>query len=604
MEYEILMNLALIFLSGLVAQWLAWRFKLPSILLLLIAGFFLGPFTGLLNVDRIFGDMLVPLVSLSVAIILFEGGLSLNMADLKNIGKEVRNLLSIGIGITFVLVALSAHFFLKFDWHISILLSSILVVTGPTVIVPLLNHIRPVGKVGSILRWEGIVIDPIGVTLAVLIFEIIQVKDPISVPLLTSLAIIKTIVIGGGVGYVFIWIFKRLLKANLVPEMLHNAFALTLVVVAFSISNELQKESGLLTVTLMGILLASQRTASINKIIEFKENLQVLIISCLFIVLASRLQLSDLNHFNWNSMVFIGSLIFIIRPLSVFFSTLKSSLTWREKVFLMGMAPRGIVAAVVASLFAIELNAFGNSEAMNIVPLVFFTIMITVAVYGLTGGPLAYLLKLAHPNPQGILIVGGQNWALHLSKILQQFGFQVHIIDTNYKHITKAQSMDIKATHTNILAENVFDEVSLDGIGKLMALTPNAEVNTMATLRFASLLGRDQVYQLSTEHKHAFSKKKMSDQLKGRILFSLGMTYEFISNEIANGALFRAKKIENADPSTINLQKVFEIPLLAIDNSGTLKVFATDNAPVLKNGESLIYLDCTASREKEISYSE
>jgi len=603
METEILTGFALIFFAGLIGQWMAWRFQLPSILLLLIFGFILGPVTGLLDVNRIFGSILVPLVSISVAIILFEGGLNLNRQDLKSIGKEVRNLLSVGVLFSLILISLSAHYFLNLDWPLSIFLSSILVVTGPTVIIPLLSQIRPKSKVSSILRWEGIVIDPIGVMLAVLVFEVILLEDPFQVPALTLIAILKTAIIGAGIGYFFSWVLKHLLKNHLIPDSLQNAFALTFVVVAFVVSNLFQEGSGLLTVTIMGILLANQKLANIEKIIEFKENLQVLIISSLFIILASKLKLSDLTIIDKNSSYFLASLIFVIRPLSVFISTWKGSLNWKEKLFLMWMAPRGIVAAMIVSVFAVELANFGYPEFQQLIPIVFLVILVTVAVYGLTSGPLAYLLKLADPNPQGILIVGAHDWAIQIAKFLKNSDFKIKMVDTNAQHIFNAKNAEIDAVQANILAESIVEEFNFNDIGKLLAITSNGEVNAMSALRFSSLFGRAHVYQLSTEHKYSQGKKEMAGHLRGRILFSSGMTYEFIAEQISKGAQIKMKKMSSEDQKNPWKPQSLEIPLFLIDSSRGLQIFAMDNAPTLKSGQTLIYLDCTQTYQEKLPIS-
>jgi len=276
--------------------------RMPSILFLLVFGFLAGPVTGLLDPDALLGELLLPIVSISVAIILFEGGLTLRLEELREIGGVVLALVTLGAIVTWSLAAAAAHFVLGLEVQVAVLLGAVLVVTGPTVIGPLLRHVRPTGRVADILKWEGIVIDPIGALLAVLVFE-------------------------------------------------------ALLVGAFVLSNHLQAESGLFAVTLMGLVLDNQKHVAVKHILDFKENLSVLIISALFILLSDRLEPSHFSHFGMESVLFLAILIFVARPTSVLTSTLRSDLDWRERLFLSWMAPRGIVAAAVASVFALKLSA-------------------------------------------------------------------------------------------------------------------------------------------------------------------------------------------------------------------------------------------------------
>ncbi|MFQ5798761.1 MAG: cation:proton antiporter, partial [Bacteroidota bacterium] len=327
---DLLIGLASIIVLGIVAQWLAWRLRLPSILLLLILGFIAGPVTGILNPDALLGDLLVPLVSVSVAVILFEGGLSLRIAELRETGSVVRNLISVGALVTWVISAGAAALILGLDFALAVLLGAILVVTGPTVIVPLLRQVRPVARVGSILKWEGILIDPMGAMLAVLVFEAILSGGFQEASTLAVMGVLKTVFIGGSVGALGAGVIILLLKRYWIPDYLHNAVSLMMVVSVFTASNFLQAESGLLAATLMGVVLANQKAVAVKHIIEFKENLRVLLISSLFILLAARLQVNDLNYIGASGLAFLGVLVLIARPAAVGLSALGSEMSWRE----------------------------------------------------------------------------------------------------------------------------------------------------------------------------------------------------------------------------------------------------------------------------------
>lgn len=592
MEAEILIAVSAIVGIGVTTAWLASQIKLPSILLLILAGLIAGPYLGFLHPDEILGDFLNPVISLSVAIILFEGALSLNIAELKRIGTAVRGLLTAGVIVTFVLATVAAYYFLKLDWLLATLLGSLLVVTGPTVITPLMRQIRPKGKLAAVLKWEGIVIDPIGVTLAVLVFEIIIINQPLEAPVLTFIGLLKTAMFGGGLGYVSAFVLYKMYKQNWVPHFLQNAFTLMAVILIFTLSNLLQTASGLLAVTIMGIVMASQKDVPIDHIVEFKENLQLLLIPALFIILSARIEPSGVGAINWDHVRFLGALIFIVRPVAVFFSTLGSGLTWREKLFLTWMAPRGIVAAAMASVFAIELTRFGFENVGHLVPTAFFVILGTVTIYGLTAGPLAYLLRLADPNPQGVLIIGCHSWARQIATVLKENKVKTLLIDTNPKNIAKAKEVHLSALKTNILAEHADEEIDLSGLGILFAITPNEQVNSMAALRYVNYFGRQNVFQLSSEETRSYKKKELSQHIRGRILFSSGMTYEYISKKINAGGRIESKKLTKEDVQNFtNVKGPLKIPLFLITSSGSTQVFATDNAPTFKEGLVLVYLE-------------
>ncbi|MFN2107724.1 MAG: cation:proton antiporter, partial [Candidatus Promineifilaceae bacterium] len=351
MQESIIIGLAIIIFLGISAQWLAWRFKIPAILLLLIFGFVAGPLTGLIRPDELLGDLLFPYVSVSVAIILFEGGLSLRINELRGVEGVVRLLITVGALITWGIVSLAAYTILRLDLMMSVLIGAILVVTGPTVVIPLLRQARPTRRVGSILKWEGILIDPIGATLAVLVFESIIEGGPGNQLTIVSIltGIVVTLLVGTIVGALMAFVLVQFLKRNWIATFLETAVALMMVLVAFAVSNYLRTESGLMAVTVMGIVLANQKQANISHITSFKEELGVLLLSALFIVLAARVNLDALVQVVWQEVVFLVIIILVARPLSVFISTLFSKIPRNEKIYIAAIAPRGIVAVAVAS---------------------------------------------------------------------------------------------------------------------------------------------------------------------------------------------------------------------------------------------------------------
>jgi NhaP-type Na+/H+ or K+/H+ antiporter len=539
-----LIQLASIVVLGIAAQWIAWRIKFPSILFLLILGFIAGPVTGFLQPDKLMGDLLLPVVSISVALILFEGGLTLRLGELKEVGGVVISLISVGAIITWAIATAGAHFILKLDLRISILLGSILIVTGPTVIGPLLRHIKPIKRIGTILKWEGIMIDPVGAILAVLVFEAIIAGEVGEAGSVVLIGLLKTIFLGGAIGLGFAGLLLLFLKRFWIPDILQESVAFILVITAFVLSNIFQPESGLFAATLMGLVLDNQKHVSIKHIIEFKENLRVIIISSIFILLAARLQISDFEVFNLAGIAFLGLLIFIARPLSVFVSTLFSDLNWRERTFISWLAPRGIVAAAVSSVFALKLAETGIPGSESIVPITFIVIIVTVGIYGLTSPVIAKWLKVAQSDPQGVLIVGAHAWAIEIAKILVGNKIRVVLVDTNYTHISNARLEGLTAYQGSILSEHLINEVDLNGIGRMMALTSNDEANSLAALHLREEFESGELYQLPPLVKKNGNKSEFSAKhLRARFLFKDGMNYSRLNKLFLSGWLIKSTRL-------------------------------------------------------------
>lgn len=592
MSDYIAIGLASVLALGISAQWLAWRTKLPAILLLLGFGIIAGPITGLLDPDKLMGDLLSPFVSISVAIILFEGGLSLKMSEFRNIGGTVIKLITIGVLITWVLASLAAYYILDLGLELSVLFGAILIVTGPTVIIPLLRQVRPTEKAAAVIKWEGIVNDPIGAMMAVLVFEIMLSGGFDNISGKAGLTIVTTIVDGTFFGALGAAIMYFTLKKHWIPEYLQNPVTLMVVIGVFVISNHLQHESGLMAVTIMGIILANQKSARIKHIIEFKENLQVLLISALFILLASRLQVSSLEYFNWSSALFLVALILFIRPISIFASTFNSKLSFREKTFIAWMAPRGIVAAAISAVFALRLEQEGYAEAEQLVPYTFIVIIATVTIYGLTASPVARFLKVAKADPNGVLIVGAHKWARIIAHAIHDLGFKVLIADSNWENVTKARKSGLKTYYGNILSEYALDELDLEGIGKTLSFTSNDEVNSLASIQFADIFGPSQVFQLPPTSSSAKKDIESSDSLGGRNLFHKDLNFDKITTLIDNGAVVTSTKITDKF-SFKDYQKQFKVesyPLFVVSGSDSIQPFSIDNSPNPQTNDIIIGL--------------
>ncbi|MAB77999.1 MAG: sodium:proton antiporter [Planctomycetes bacterium] len=573
-----MIELASVLLLGIGAQWLAWRLRLPSILLLLLVGFAVGPFTGQRFIDpkAMLGESFTPFVSLAVALILLEGGLTLRLRDLRGNGRAVRNLVIIGSPATFALTALVAKWTLDMDWGMSCLLGAILVVTGPTVIVPLLRHVRPSGTVGSVVHWEGIVTDPLGAILAVLVFQAMVAASAGGGAVTSVLwGLAGALFSGAAAGTLAAAILVIVFIKHWVPDFLHNGVALALGIAAFVSSNAVSHESGLMAVTWMGILLANQNYVVIEHIVEFKENLRVLLISSLFILIAASLPIEEFMRFDLRMLAFVLLMIFLVRPVAVFFSSIGTTLSWRERVFIAWLAPRGVVAAAVSSVFALELAAIDYPGADRLVTVVFAVIVITVMVYGLTAGRLARLLGLAESNPQGTLIVGAQAWARSLAKALQNAGIEVVLIDVNFREIQAARMEGLNVYHSSILAEDLEERVSFAGLGHLLCLTTNDEVNSLACLHHASWFGRENVYQLVAEEGIAL--EGIPRHLSGRALFDKNLDYWSLETRCRRGSTIKSTKLtkefDYSDFLAVNEHSgEAPIPLFVIDENEALRV--------------------------------
>ncbi len=591
---EILYGLALIVTAGIAAQWLALRLGIPSILVLLVSGFTLGA-VNLLNPDELFGQMLFPLISVSVGVILYEGSLSLRLRDVAGVGKAVFYLISIGAAITWLGAALAAHYVLGIDAQVAVLLGAILMVSGPTVVTPLLQHVRPKGRVGSVLRWEGILIDPIGAILAVITLQLILAGDLKTEPTKVVSETLLTTVVGVVIGLLGAGLLVVVLKRYLLPDMFQNSLSLAMVIATFALANGMRHEAGLLAVTVAGVALANQRFASVQHIVEFKENLFALIIGSLFIILGARLKIEHIEQMlNWRSAAFLAILILVLRPISALISTRWTRLNGRERIFIAWLMPRGIVAASVASIFAIQLEGGAIQDADLLVPYTFLVIIGTVVVYGLTSLPLARYLGLAGANPQGVLILGAHPLGQELAVNIQLEGYRVLLVDANRGNIRGARLRGLPTYYGNILSEYALDDMDLHGIGRLLALTSNDEVNSLAAVRLAPVLERRNVFQVAPERVAGTSRDNGQPprHLRGRIIGSSELTLRELTRRLREGwSIKRTTLTENFDYE--RFLKHYEdgvIPVILISEEHGLQIFNSDGALEPQPGDRLISL--------------
>lgn len=546
-EQQILLALGGIGIAALGSQWLAWRLKLPAILFLLLTGILAGPVLGWLDPQELFGPLLMPLVSLSVALILFEGSLTLHLSEWGEIGSVVRRLVTIGALSTWAVITLATHWLLGFDWLLALLFGTLTLVTGPTVIVPMLRVVRPKASIANILRWEGIVIDPIGALLAVVVYSFIITRasgEGLSHSLLTFGGVI---VCGSLFGIVGGWVMGHILRRQWLPEYLHSLATLATVLAIFIASNTVMHESGLMAVTLMGIWMANMKGVDVRNILHFKENLSIFLISGLFILLAARLDLHAMIALGPVVLVLLLIIQFIARPLNVLLSTFGSKLNWRERTLLAWIAPRGIVAAAVSAIFAIRLDQAGHEGALLLVPLTFAVIIGTVVLQSATARPLARLLKVAEPAPSGFLIVGANGPARAIGKALQQLGSRVLLTDSNWENIRAARMENLPTYFGNPASQHAEVHLDLVGLGHLLALSPSGELNTLAAIRFRHEFGPKRLYTLASGQEiRRTDKHRASHEHRGQSLGNPVLTYTQLASELHNGAeIYSTQLTEN-----------------------------------------------------------
>jgi NhaP-type Na+/H+ or K+/H+ antiporter len=572
--------LALILGAGMLAQWLAWRTQVPSIIALLLAGLLLGPVTGIVNPDELLGGTLFPLVSLAVAVILFEGGLDLPPHELRSTGTVVRRLISFGAVVTFLVAWFGAREIFGISNQTAMVLGAVLVVTGPTVVGPLLRFVRPTGTTGPILRAEGVLIDPIGATGALLAFEIVVMDAPDEAVSRLIGVLLLTVVAGAGLGLAAAVVLDTALRRFLIPDQLVIPVTFSFVVASFVAANEVQEESGLLAVTVLGIYLARRQSSTIRQVLEFNESLRTLLISVLFILLAARIETEALQDVLVPSIALVAVLVLVARPLSVLVSTVRTSLKWRERVFLMTMAPRGIVAAAVSAIFAIRLEEENVPDASKIVPIVFLVIIGTIVVYGFAAGPAAKWLGLAEGQANGVLIAGSHAVARGLGTELDRRGITTLLVDTDPYNVTRAIAAGLPARRMSVLSEEATRVLDLRGIGRLLAFTSNDEVNALATARFARVFGRREVFQLAPGKRRA-GDSAMPEEYLGRLIGVERLSYSTLDERSRQG--WRVRGAHSGELVESAVESDLFIPMVRVDDERM--AFLCHNDPLPTTGD-------------------
>ena len=512
-----MLELAGIIILGILAQWVAWKFKIPAILPLILIGLLVGPIAAeYLSEDHtkwiepiwngeegLFpGESLFYFVSLAISIILFEGGLTLRLKEIKNVGPVITKLITVGSVVTFFGAAVAAHYIFYLSWEMSYLFSALIIVTGPTVITPILRNIPLKPDVSAVLKWEGILIDPIGALVAVLVFEFISVGGGGEFTKTAMIEFGKIVLFGTTFGFTFAHGLNFAINKRLIPHYLLNVFALASVLGVFVLSDSFALESGLLAVVVMGMVLGNSNSPYLKELLYFKESLSVLLISILFILLAANINMEDLLLiYNWNTVVLFSVVVFILRPIGVFLSTYNSSLKLNERLFISWVGPRGIVAAGIASLFGLKLAKEGVAGAEYITPLVFMIVLGTVLFNATTARFFAKIVGVFLKQSNGILIIGATKASRLIGDYLEKNDRHVVLIDNNQTNILKAKELGLEAINSNIYSDSLEDNIELSDVGYLIALTGNSDINTFAINKFGKDFGENGAFRLVTREE-------------------------------------------------------------------------------------------------------
>ena len=615
-----MIELAGIVVLGIVAQWVAWRLKLPAILPLILIGLLVGPIATLFTEDGrkiiepiwngevgLFpGESLYYFVSLAIGVILFEGGLTLRRGEIANVGPVITKLITVGTIVTFVGAGVAAHFVFGLSWQISFLFSGLIIVTGPTVITPILRNIPLKKDVSAVLKWEGILIDPIGALVAVLVFEFISVGEGQAYTKTAFIEFGKILLFGFAFGFTFAHGLMFAIKKKFIPHYLSNVVSLSAVLLVFVVSDAFAHESGLLAVVIMGMVMGNADLPNLKELLYFKESLSVLLISILFILLAANISLEDLELiYNWNTVILFAIIVFIIRPLGVFLSTLGSKLKMNEKLFIGWVGPRGIVAAGIASLFGSKLMQLGEPGAEYITPLVFMIVLGTVLLNATTARLFAQMVGVFLKKSEGILILGASKASRLIADYIHRNNRHVVLIDSNRTNVAKAKKLGLEAFTANIYSDNLNDNIELNDIGYLMALTANSDINQYAIEKFSKQFGENGAFRL-------VNLEEMNDPGNSpkEGLFSHTDDYIKMTEAVRNYPAVHEIDIKNQEhyEGLIEMMKAENqtIPILLKTPDGDLNIISSYSTEFndITDGYKLVYLGKTLDVEQDIGEAE
>jgi NhaP-type Na+/H+ or K+/H+ antiporter len=584
---QILLGLGLVIVLALGCQLVATRTHVPAIVLLLPAGFIAGAATHDVHPAFLFGDTFQPIVSLGVGLILFEAGLRLRFDELRGgAHRVVLRLIPIGVVLSVVGVTLAAQLFLGLGWGSSLMLGAILVVSGPTVVLPLLEFVRPSEKVRSVLKWEGVLIDPIGALLGVVVFTALQAHaaggggfkpGEMALSIVVGLAI-------GALGASALWLMLGSIQRSVPKESI--AAALLTVVAAVVAADLIREDSGFVAATTMGVVLANQRRLDVSRVLEFQGTVVQLLIGILFVLISASVTPASVEPLIGGSLGVIAVMVLLIRPLATALGTRGSTLGRPERLFMAWLAPRGIVAAATASSFGPALAKSGVSGANKILPVAFMAIFGTVAIYGLSIVPVARRLGVAGTAAVVVLVVGGHNWARSIAAALKSAGVGVRLWTGQAGEQTAARTAGIEAGNARLGVERTAREAELEEITDALLLTASDNFNALAAFELRQELGHDHVFRLANATALLDLEPSYAE---GRELFGAPLTFTEMTRRFDGGAAIVLRGSGDGADGEAAADADGTL-LFAISPTGQLRVATVRAAPTPSDGDTTIWL--------------
>jgi NhaP-type Na+/H+ or K+/H+ antiporter len=532
---------AIIGFLGIGSQWLAWRLQLPAIVLMLVAGILAGPVLGVLHPEQDLGHLLRPIVSVAVAVILFEGGLTLKFKELSDAAPAVRRLVYFGAPLGWLLSTLAIHYGAGLSWESSAVFGGILVVTGPTVVTPLLRQARLSQRPASILRWEAIVNDPVGAIFAVLAFEVVTTLHGAGSIAAAIQHLAIGIIVAAVAGYIGGLLIVKSFRRGWVPEYMKVPVLFGVLLAVYAATDGVLHESGLLAVTVMGVYIGNAHLPSLDELKRFKEHITVILVSGVFILLAASLKFETLAQLDWRAAVFVGAIVLLVRPVTILVSLIGTELNWREKSIIAWIGPRGVVAVAVSGLFGVRLVELGVEDGALLAPLAFALVAATVILHGFSMRPMARALGLTSTKPAGLIIIGASSWSTAFAAKVMSEGFPVIMADRNYLRLREARLLEIPVFHGEILSEAAEHTIDLNLYGTLLAATDNDAYNALICTDFGPEFGRQNVYQVGRAEAGE-GNKDLPPTLGGRS-FGSGLKFHDLLKKMQTGWQFRSTNL-------------------------------------------------------------
>jgi NhaP-type Na+/H+ or K+/H+ antiporter len=593
MAHHLTEILALLIVIGIAAQWIGWRLQIPAIILLSLSGLLIGPVLGLFRPSEALGDAYQPLINLAVAAILFEGGLSLQFAELRQAASGVYRLVTLAVALSLGLTAAAAHWIGGLSWTVALIFAAIMIVTGPTVILPLLRQARLKRRPASYLKWEGIVNDPIGALLVVVLFDYLSGTStghaPLDETLLrTGIGVATALALGSVSG----WLLGRAFLAGKVPEYLKGALALATAIGVYTLANLVLEEAGLIAATVLGIVLGNMNLPSIGEIRRFKEYIGILLVSGVFLLLTADLDPQIMAAMDWRSLLLVVTVIVVVRPAAVWLSTIGAGMPWQERALVGWIAPRGVVAAAVAGVFGPALAERGFAGAEQLLPLVFSLILLTVILHGLSLGWLARRLDLSAQRRGGLIIAGATAWSTGLAKALHEREIPVILVDSAWHRLRSARLAGVTVYFGELLSEHAEYALELGAYSTLLASSNNDAYNALVCAHFAPELGTQRVFQLAAGE--TAEARRPAPAARGRTAFANRAQYDELQRHWYQSWGFYGTRITES----FTLEAMHSalpkdaIPLLVIDADHEIRLIEAGKPLKAAPGERVLWFGC------------